>query len=99
VQRPVALDGARPDGLAVVLAPVEVQLNQFAKGLCPRAAVAACQYLGLQPGLFLLGLAPTALNLPAETVRLSRYRVDARVYAHFPPVAALDDCHCRATSG
>jgi len=86
----VALDGPRSNGLPVLLAPLQVNVDHLAQGLGGRALVAAGQHPGLEPGLSQLGLLAAALDLAADLPLMAYHRVNACVGDHLPAVAAGD---------
>jgi len=72
----------------------QIDLDQLAEGLGGRAPVAPGHHLGLEPGFLALGLSATTPDLTAYPVWLASERIDARIDADLPPVAALVDRHC-----
>jgi hypothetical protein len=88
---PVALECARPDGLAVLLPPYQVDVDHLAKGLCGSATALPDQHLGLEPGLDPLRLFAAAVDLAADLPLAACHRVDARVDDDLEAVAAGTD--------
>jgi hypothetical protein len=83
----------RPDRLAVVLAPLKVDLDQLAEGLGGGAPVASGHHLGLEPGFLALGLLAAALDLPADLALTAGQRIDARVDDDLPAMTPRVDRH------